>query len=74
MFKYSLFPSDFDGAASLSHGHASIPESDSDVQEYRRNLERLDEALCKIEKYIHVAFAILKKEDVVQRMLTMVSF
>ena len=51
--------------------HSPVPESD--VPEYRRNLERLDEALCKIEKYIHVAFTILKKEEVVQRMFTMVS-
>jgi hypothetical protein len=58
---------DFDGVA----GYPTIPESD--IQEYHRNLERLDQVLASMEKYIHVAYAALKKEDVVQRMFTMVS-
>jgi hypothetical protein len=59
---------DCDGVANHS------PVLASDIQEYRRNLERLDDALCKIENYIHVAFAVVKKEDIVRRMFTMVSF
>jgi hypothetical protein len=47
--------------------------SESDIQEYQRNLERLDQVLVNIEKYIHFAFAALKKEEVVGRMLSMVS-
>ena len=61
------FLPDFDGVA----GYPTIPEND--IQEYHRNLERLDQVLANIEKYIHVAFAALKKEDVVLRMFTMVS-
>ena len=49
----------------------SIPESDT--QEYRRNLERLDQVLVNIEKYIHFAFAALKKGEVVERLFKMVS-
>ena len=49
----------------------SIPESD--IDEYKRNLERLDQVLGIIEKYIHFAFAALKKEDVVERLFNMVS-
>ena len=48
-----------------------MPESE--VQEYTRNLERLDMVLSNIEKYIHIAFAALRKEDVVRRMFHMVS-
>ena len=48
-----------------------IPESD--IQEYQRNLERLDQVLINIEKYIHFAFAALKNGDVVQRLFKMVS-
>jgi len=58
---------DFDGIA----GYPPIPESE--IQEYRRNLERLDQVLANIERYIPVAFAALKKEEVVQRMFHMVS-
>ena len=49
---------------------ASIPESD--IQEYHRNLERLDQVLVNIEKYIHLAFAV-KKGEVVERLFKMVS-
>jgi hypothetical protein len=49
----------------------SIPESD--IQEYQRNLERLDQVLVNIEKYIHFAFAALKKGEVVERLFKMVS-
>ena len=49
----------------------SIPECD--LQEYHRNLERLDQVLANIEKYIHFAFAALKKEAVVGRLFSMVS-
>jgi hypothetical protein len=58
---------DFTGVA----GGPTIPESD--VPEYHRNLERLEQVLMAIEKYIHIAFAALKKEEVVTRMFTMVS-
>ena len=63
------FPSrlDLDGLA----GYSPVPESD--IPEYRRNLDRLDKVLTGIEQYIHVAYATLKKEDVVRRMFTMVS-
>ena len=66
------FPSsiEFDGVA--DNFGATIPESE--IQEYRRNLERLDQVLSNIEKYIHIAFAALKKEDVVERMFFMVSW
>jgi len=52
--------------------HKAVP--DSDVQEYHRNLERLDQVLASIEKYVHIAFAALKKEDIVRRMFEMVRF
>jgi hypothetical protein len=58
---------DFDGVA----GYPPIP--DSETQEYCRNLECLDQVLANIERYIPVAFAASKKEDVVQRMFHMVS-
>jgi hypothetical protein len=48
-----------------------IPESD--IQEYQRNLERLDQVLVNIEKYIYFAFAALKNVEVVQRLFKMVS-
>ena len=51
--------------------YSPIPESD--IQVFRRNVEHLDQVLSNIEKYIHYAFAVLKKEDVVERMFTMVS-
>jgi hypothetical protein len=58
---------DFDGVA----GYPPIPESKT--QEYCYNLECLDQVLANIKRYISVAFAALKKEDVVQRMFHMVS-
>lgn len=58
---------DFDGDA----GYPTIPKGE--IREHHRDLERLDQALRNIEKYIHIAFAALKKEDVVQRVFTMVS-
>ncbi|KAF8489647.1 hypothetical protein F5888DRAFT_1870119 [Russula emetica] len=57
----------FDRMASFQ----SIPESDT--QEYRRNLERLDQVLVNIEKYIHFAFAVLKKGEVVERLFKMMA-
>jgi hypothetical protein len=50
-----------------------LPIPESDKQEYYRNLGRLDQVLFNIEKYIHLAFDVMKKEDVVERMFTMVS-
>jgi hypothetical protein len=49
----------------------SIPESD--IQEYQRNLERLDQVLVNMERYIHIAFAAMKKGEVVERLFKMVS-
>jgi hypothetical protein len=63
---FRLVPN-FDRVASIQ----SIPESD--IEEYRRNLERLDQVLANIEKYIHFAFAALKKGEVVERLFKMVS-
>jgi hypothetical protein len=63
---FRLVPN-FDRVASIQ----SIPESD--IQEYQRNLERLDQVLVNIEKYIHFAFAALKKGEVVERLFKMVS-
>ena len=63
---FRLVPN-FDRMASIQ----SIPESDT--QEYRRNLERLDQVLVNIKKYIHFAFAALKKGEVVERLFKMVS-
>ena len=47
-----------------------MPESE--IQEYHRNVERLDQVLANIEKYIYFAFAVLK-EEIVERMFTMLS-
>ena len=47
--------------------------AESEVQEYTGFLERLDMVLSNIEKYIHIVFAALRKEDVVRRMFHMVS-
>jgi hypothetical protein len=66
LISFRLVPN-FDRVASIQ----SIPESD--IQEYQRNLERLDQVLVSIEKYIHFAFAALKKGEVVERLFTMVS-
>ena len=57
----------FDRVASIQ------PTQESDIQEYRRNLERLDQVLANIEKYIHFPFAAMKKGDVVERLFKMVS-
>ena len=46
--------------------------AESEIQEYNRNLERLGMVLSNIEKYIHIAFVTLRKEDVVRRMFAMV--
>ncbi|KAH9057853.1 hypothetical protein EDB87DRAFT_1628559 [Lactarius vividus] len=54
-------------------GFVGSPIPDSEIPEYIRNLERLDMALVNIERYIHIAFAALKKEDVVRRMFTMMA-
>jgi hypothetical protein len=66
LISFRLVPN-FDRVASIQ----SIPESD--IQEYQRNLERLDQVLVNIEKYIHFAFAALKKGEVVERLFNMVS-
>ena len=66
LIRFHLAP-DFDVAPS----HALIPECD--IPEYYRNVERLDQVLSNIEKYIHFAFAALKREEVVERMFNMVS-
>lgn len=63
---FHIFP-DFDGVAS------GPTVAECDIQEYHRNLDRLDQVLMNIEKYIHVAFAVLNNEDVVQRVFDMVS-
>ena len=55
----------------MRDGVAGYPESE--IQEYTRNLERLDRVLGNIEKYIYVSFVALGKGDVAQRMFTMVS-
>jgi len=62
----SLFGPGFDGV----EGYPPFPRSL--FQEYRRNLERLDQLLANIETYIHVAFATLKKGSVVRRVFSMV--
>ena len=47
--------------------------AESEIQEYTRNLERLDMVLNNIERYIHIAFPALRGGDVVRRMFSMVS-
>jgi hypothetical protein len=59
---------EFDGVAVAS---LSVPESD--VGEYGRNLDRLDKVLGSIEQYIHIAYASMKKDDVIRRVYHMVS-
>ncbi|SRR6266404_4040465 len=59
--------SGFEGVA----GYPQVPETET--QEYDRNLQHLDLVLGSIEKYIHVAFAVIRKEEVIRRMFTMVS-
>ncbi|KAH9057865.1 hypothetical protein EDB87DRAFT_1628606 [Lactarius vividus] len=54
-------------------GVAGSPVPESDISEYTRNLERLDMVLGNIERYIHIAFAALRKEDVVRRMFAMMA-
>ena len=44
----------------------------SEIQEYHRNVEHLDQVLAGIEKYIYFAFAVLK-EEIVERTFIMVS-
>jgi len=61
----------FRSALDVNINHKAVP--DSDVQEYHRNLERLDQVLASIEKYIHIAYAALRKEDVVRRMFEMMA-
>jgi hypothetical protein len=58
---------DINGVAS----YAPIPESE--IQEYHRHVEHLDQVLAGIEKYIYFAFAVLKQEEIVERMFTVVS-
>ncbi|KAI9440232.1 hypothetical protein BJY52DRAFT_1217180 [Lactarius psammicola] len=54
-------------------GVVDSPAPESNTPEYIRNLEHLDTVLGNIEKYIHIAFAALKKEDVVRRMFAMMA-
>ncbi|KAH9057856.1 hypothetical protein EDB87DRAFT_975637 [Lactarius vividus] len=54
-------------------GVASSPVPESDIPEYIRNLESLDVVLGNIERYIHIVFAALRKEDVVRRMFAMMA-
>ncbi|KAH9972706.1 hypothetical protein BGW80DRAFT_339810 [Lactifluus volemus] len=49
----------------------SVPESD--IPEYRQSLDRLDMVLAHIERYIHIAHATLKRDDIVRRLYTMVA-
>ena len=49
------------------------PVLDDEVQEYNQDLEHLERMLGDIEEYIHIAFASLRKEEVVRRLFTMVS-
>jgi hypothetical protein len=65
---YFPLPLDFDEVAA----YPTIPEGD--IQEYHRNLGRLNQVLGSVEKYIHLAFAVLMKEDIVQKMFMMVSY
>jgi hypothetical protein len=65
--RYLHLGADFDGISAYS------PVRDGDVQEYNRNLQRLDQTLTSIEKYIHIAYATLKNEDIVRRLFNMVS-
>ncbi|KAI0249892.1 hypothetical protein BJV78DRAFT_1224100 [Lactifluus subvellereus] len=58
----------FDGVAV----HPPVPNSN--IQEYNRVLERLDRTLANIETYIHLAYAVLKKEDVVRRLYNMIAY
>jgi hypothetical protein len=48
--------------------------AESEIGEYTRNLERLDMVLANIEKYIHIAFAAMRNEDVVRRVFTLVGW
>jgi hypothetical protein len=52
---------------------ATYPVTESEIQEYHRNLERLGQVLAIIDKYIHVALAALKKEEVFEVVIEMVS-
>ncbi len=54
-------------------GVAGSPVPDIEIRQYIRSLRRLDMVLGNIERYIHIAFAALREEDVVRRMFTMVS-
>ena len=65
------FPSSVEFDEVADNPGPTIPECD--IPEYRRNLERLDQVLSNIEKYMHIAFAALKKQDVVERLFFMVS-
>jgi hypothetical protein len=68
LFLTFVLVAEFDGVAVAS---LSVPESD--VAEYGRNLDRLDKVLGSIEQYIHVAYASMKKDDVIRRVYHMVS-
>ncbi|KAH8977691.1 hypothetical protein EDB86DRAFT_2837494 [Lactarius hatsudake] len=54
-------------------GVAGSPVPESDIPEYIRKLERLDMVLGNIERYIHIAFAALRREGVVRRMFNMMA-
>jgi hypothetical protein len=69
LFLTFVLVAEFDGVAVVS---VSVP-SESDVAEYGRNLDRLDKVLGSIEQYIHIAYASMKKDDVIRRVYHMVS-
>jgi hypothetical protein len=68
LFLTCVLVAEFDGVGVAGF---SVPESD--VPEYGRNLDRLDKVLASIEQYIHIAYASMKKDDVVRRVYHMVS-
>jgi hypothetical protein len=59
------------GCAELD-GVSGYSVSESDIPEYRQSLDRLDMVLAHIERYIHIAYATLKRDAFVRRMYTMV--
>jgi hypothetical protein len=65
--RFLFLGADFDGTA----GHSPI--RNEDIQEYIRNLQRLDQTLANIETYIHIAYATLRNPDIVRTLFNMVS-
>ncbi|KAH9012698.1 hypothetical protein EDB85DRAFT_2037224 [Lactarius pseudohatsudake] len=54
-------------------GVYGTPVPDSEISVYIPSLERLDMVLGNIERYVHIAFAALRKEEFVRRMFTMMA-